>query len=229
MSEWFDFLVHGDVGYTSVGADTALLVMLLAFCIGHVIGWVYMTTHIGLSYSQMYVASLAVIPAIVALVMSLMAGDIVIAFGLLAVVGVVRFRNVLKDTRDTTFILWAIVEGMAVGTLRYSTAMVGAAGISLIFLYLRFTSFGLRHRFDVVVSLQVVQAEAAVALRGILRRYSMKVQLAGQRELPNQWQDMSYRLLLRDPGRSHELLGELQRIEGISQVSLYHRADESEM
>jgi hypothetical protein len=40
---------------------------------------------------------------------------------------------------------------------------------------------------------------------------------------------MSYRLLLRDPGRSHELLGELQRIEGISQVSLYHRADESEM
>src|SRR5262249_27096815 len=132
MNEWFDFLTHGDTGYTTVGADTALLVLLLAFCIGHVIGWVYMTTHIGLSYSQMYVASLAVIPAIVALVMALMAGDIIIAVGLLAVVGVVRFRNVLKDTRDTTFILWAIVEGMAVGTLRYSTALVGAVGISLI-------------------------------------------------------------------------------------------------
>ena len=32
--------------------------------------------------------------------------------------GVVRFRNVLKDTRDTIFILWAIMEGVAIGTTR---------------------------------------------------------------------------------------------------------------
>ena len=229
MSEWFDLVVSGDVGTTAVGPETALLVMLLAFCLGHVIGWVYMTTHIGLSYSQMFVASLAVIPAIVALVMALMAGDIIIAVGLLAVVGVVRFRNVLKDTRDTTFILWAIVEGMSVGTLRFSTALVGAVCVSAIFLYLRFTSFGLRHRYDVVVSLQVVRAEAAVALRGTLRRYCTRVQLAGQRELPNHYQDLSHRLLLRDPGLGHELLGELEQIDGLSQVSLYHRADEAEM
>jgi hypothetical protein len=62
-----------------------------------------------------------------------------------------------------------------------------------------------------------------------LRRYSMRVQLAGQRELPNHWQDLSCRLLLRDPSRGHELLGELEHIDGIAQVSLYHRADESEM
>jgi hypothetical protein len=229
MNDWLDLITHGDVGYTAIGPETAVLVLLLSFCVGHLIGWVYMVTHIGLSYSQMYVASLVVIPVIVSLVMTLMAGDIVIAFGLLAVVGVVRFRNVLKDTRDTTFILWTIFEGMAIGTLRYGTALVGALGVAAIFLYLRFTSFGLRHRFDVVVSLQVVRADAAVALRGVLRRYGMRVQLAGQRELPNQWQDMSYRLLLRDPGRSHDLLGELEQIEGVSQVSLYHRADESEM
>jgi hypothetical protein len=229
MSEWLDLFVSGDVGYSVVSPETALLVLLLAFCVGHVIGWVYMITHIGLSYSQMFVASLAVIPAIVALVMALMAGDIIIAVGLLAVVGVVRFRNVLKDTRDTTFILWAIVEGMSVGTLRFSTALIGTVCVSAIFLYLRYTSFGLRHRYDVIVSLQLVRADAGLALREILRRYSMRVQLAGQRELPNHWQDLSYRLLLRDPGRSHELLGELEHTEGLAKVSLYHRADESEM
>src|SRR5262249_46801495 len=126
MNDWLDLITHGDVGYTAIGPETAVLVLLLSFCVGHLIGWVYMVTHIGLSYSQMYVASLVVIPVIVSLVMTLMAGDIVIAFGLLAVVGVVRFRNVLKDTRDTTFILWTIFEGMAIGTLRYGTALVGA-------------------------------------------------------------------------------------------------------
>ena len=77
-----------------------------------------MATHVGLSYSQMFVASLVVVPTLVALTMALMSGDIVIAFGLLAVFAIVRFRNVLKDTRDTTFVMWAILEGMAAGTMR---------------------------------------------------------------------------------------------------------------
>jgi hypothetical protein len=229
MNGFFDLFTNGDVGYSSISTEMVVLAMLLAFCIGHVIGWVYMITHIGLSYSQMFVASLVVIPAIVALVMALMAGDVVVAFGLLAVVAVVRFRNVLKDTRDTTFVLWSIVEGMAVGTSRFSTAILGALCVGAIFLYLRLTQFGLRHRYDVVVSLQVTRSDAMAALRDLLNRYSMRVQLAGHRELPNHWQDLSYRLLLRDPARSHELLKELEGSDGVTQVSLYQRADESEL
>src|SRR5204862_6072216 len=131
-----------------------------------------MWTHDGLSYSKMFTMSLLAMPVIVCLVMILMAGNIVIAVGLLAVFTVVRFRNVLKDTRDTTFILWAIVEGMSVGTLRFSTAIIGTVCVSAIFMYLRFTSFGLRHRYDVVLSLQLVRPEAGLPLREILRRYS---------------------------------------------------------
>ena len=127
MGDWMELFTNGDAGFSSISTETVVLALLLSFCIGHIIGWVYMATHIGLSYSQMFVASLVVIPALVALVMALMAGDVVVAFGLLALVAVVRFRNVLKDTRDTTFVLWSIVEGMAVGTLRFSTALLGAA------------------------------------------------------------------------------------------------------
>ena len=79
------------------------------------IGWLYQVTHRTMSYSQTFVSSLVVMPPLVALMMHLMAGNMVIAFGLLAVFAIVRFRNVLKDTRDTTFILWAIIEGVSVG------------------------------------------------------------------------------------------------------------------
>ena len=128
MSEWFNTLLDNP-NMGPAGLESALLVLLVSFVIGHVIGWVYIATHKGLSYSQMFVSSLVVIPVIVSLVMILMAGNVVIAFGLLAVFAVVRFRNVLKDTRDTTFILWAIVEGLAAGIMQLGTALIGAVVI----------------------------------------------------------------------------------------------------
>ena len=228
--QWMDMFQHGDFNTTSGGVWTPLLCLLLAFVLGHVIGWVYMLTHSNLSYSRMFTASLVAIPVIVALVMILMAGNIFIAFGLLAVFAVVRFRNVLKDTRDTTFILWAIVMGMAVGTQRFGTAVLGCLCVGLVYIYLRFTSFGSRHRYDVVLSLHWAgESSAANALKPILHRHSVRAQLASQRGGGEDGLDLSYRLLLRDPSRSRELLAELQATEGIAHASLYLREDESEV
>jgi len=228
VNAFWDMVHRSDAAVGS--PETTLLVVLLAFAIGQVIGWVYMWTHLGLSYSRMFVASLVVLPVIVALVMVLMQGNIVIAFGLLAVFAVVRFRNVLKDTRDTVFILWAISLGMAVGTHRFATGVLGCACVALIFLYLRMTMFGSRHRYDVVLSLHWTGGGSfGAALRSVLKRHSARVQLASQRGGSEGGVDLSYRLLLRNPARSRELLTELQRVEGVDQAALYLREDESEI
>jgi len=230
VSNWVDMVLYGDFVSTVGGPETALMVMLLAFCVGHIIGWVYMLTHTSLSYSQMFVASLVAVPVIVSLIMLLMAGNISIAFGLLAVFAVVRFRNVLKDTRDTTFILWAIIQGMAIGTMRFSTAVLGCVLVSVIFLYLRFTSFGSRHRYDVVLSLHWTGGHDQLGtLRPVLRRHAVRAKLASQRSAGEEGLDLSYRMLLRDPTRSRELIAELQNTQGVAHASLYHREDESEI
>ena len=231
MNSLPDILLHGDIGATAMGWETVLLVALLAFCVGHVIGWVYMWSHTGLSYSRMFVASLVVIPVLVSLVMMLMSGNIFVAFGLLAVFAVVRFRNVLKDTRDTVFILWGIVMGLGIGTLRFSTTLIGCLLVGLIFLYLRVTAFGSRHRYDVVLSLHWTgQGRAADAVKQVLRRYSVRASLASERSAPDAGMDLSYRLLLRDPIRSRELVEELEATEGVAYVSLAQREeDESEI
>ena len=127
MNQLIDLLFYSD--YDCVGSpEQALFLLMLAFVIGQMIGWTYMWTHRVLSYSQTFTSSLVVLPVLVALMMMLMSGSVFIAFGLLAVFAVVRFRNVLKDTRDTYYVLWAIVEGMAVGTRQESTALIGAVG-----------------------------------------------------------------------------------------------------
>ena len=230
MNDLLEMVLYGDFASTMGSPQTVVMILLLAFCMGHTIGWVYMLTHTSLSYSQMFVASLVAIPVIVSLVMVLMSGNISVAFGLLAVFAVVRFRNVLKDTRDTTFILWAIIQGMAIGTMRFSIAVMALAIIAGIFVYLRFTSFGSRHRYDVVLSLHWTgEATALSALRPILHRHAVRAKLASQRAAGEEGVDVSYRMLLRDPARSRELISELQRTEGVAHASLYHREDESEI
>lgn len=231
-NDWIDLLFYGDHGMRGGGPEGVLFGLIFAFVIGQIVAWVYMWTHKVLSYSATFVASLVVLPVLVALLMMLMSGSVYIAFGLLAVFAVVRFRNVLKDTRDTTFVLWAIVEGMAVGTERQSTALIGVLVIALIQLYLRVSAFGSRARYDVV--LQLVWAGTGTAgdegLRPILRRHSSKIQLASTRRLPGgDGVDMSYRLLLRDPRRSDELQTELEQIPQVERLSLFVREDESEV
>ncbi len=231
MTDWINLFMGSDYGCALGGPETALFVILLAFVVGQFVGWIYMWTHHGLSYSQTFVVSLVVIPVLVALMMLLMAGSVVFAFGLLAVFAVVRFRNVLKDTRDTTFILWAILEGLGIGTMRYSTSLLAAAGVAMVLVYLRTTDFGSRHRFDAVLNLRVIGNPTAgtTALRGILRRHSLRTLLTNERHLEDSVVNVSYRLLLRDPNRQDELRSELQQSDGFEQVSLFLRDDESEI
>jgi hypothetical protein len=228
--DWLDMLRFGDPA-ASTPVETVVLSLLMAFVLGQVIGWVYMATHSTPSYSSSFVASLVVLPVIVALMMILMAGSLFIAFGLLAVFAVVRFRNVLKDTRDTTYILWAIVEGMAVGTFRYSTALVGAGCVVLVLLYLWLTEFGVRHRFDAALSVSLPSDQAGMRekLEQILYRFSDRTILTGERLSADARNILSYRLLLRDPARRGELRAEIASAGDVQELSFYLQEDESEL
>jgi hypothetical protein len=210
---------------------TVLFMLLLAFTTGMFIGFVYMWTHEALSYSRTFVGALAVMPVIVAMLMASMSGSLLVAFGLLAVFGVVRFRNVLKDTRDTSYILWVIMEGLAIGTTRFSTAAISAVGIGLAFLVLRAMNFGVRNRYDAVLSLRITGDVAArmEVLKSILRRHATRLNLASERRTTTDGTDLSYRLLLRDTARSSELQSELAGTEGLQNVSVYLHEDEAEI
>lgn len=229
--EWWRTLFEGDMTSSGSSPETALLIVLFAFVIGQFIGWVYMWTHTGLSYSQTFVSSLVILPVLVSLMMILMAGSVVVAFGLIAVFAVVRFRNVLKDTRDTTFILWAILEGLGVGTMRYSTSLIAAIGVALVIGYLRLTAFGSRHRFDAVVGVQLDGDLGALqsTMLSVLRCHCVRTAVTSQQHNGPNSLMLSYRVLLRDPARSQELRSALQQTRGIEDVTLYLRDDEAEI
>jgi hypothetical protein len=220
VGSWIDMLLYSDQG--SASQPVALLfTLLLAFAIGQIVGWVYLGTNTAPDYARSFVGALVVMPVIVSLLMMLMAGSLMVAFGLLAVFAVVRFRNVLRDTRDTVFVLWSIVEGMAVGTQRYSTALMGVVVIGIVLAYLRITNFGNPRLPDGLLCVEISgdPASGRAAIDRLFRRHATRWELTKEQSMPGQGQVLTYHLHLRDRGRSGDLREELAASDALHEVS----------
>jgi Domain of unknown function (DUF4956) len=228
MSDW---IFRGDYALVPINVPTLILGLLLAMLCGQIIAWVYMLTHSGLSYSRSFVNSLVVMPILVALVMQVLNNNLVTAFGLMAVFAIVRFRNILRDTLDTTYVLAVIVIGMACGTQKFATAIIGCATIVTVFMALWYTAFGTRHRYDLLLNLHWARPSTdLLELNRLLARHSLKAHCASQRSNEAyEGTDLSYRLLLRDSNRVDDLLKELRELSGVSRITSLKAEEESEL
>ncbi len=224
-------LFIGDKVVEPVDMHAVLLGMLLAFVCGQVTAWVYMLTHTGLSYSRTYVNSLVIMPFLVAAVMMVLSNNLVVAFGLMALFAIVRFRNILRDTLDTCYILASITLGLACGTGRYGAALSALGLLSLILCYLHYTGFGNRQRFDFILNLHWERPlEEINDLTRLLARHSRLTVCASQRMRDGgTGAELSYRLLLRDPSRFSDLISEVDAHPGTSRVTGIAAEDESEL
>jgi uncharacterized membrane protein YhiD involved in acid resistance len=207
---------------SAASSSEVLLSLLLAFILGQVFAWVYYFTHSGLSYSKSFVQSLIVITVIVSLVMTLIGSSIVSTFGLIAALGIVRFRNVLKDTRDVVFIFGSIVIGMATGFQRFSLAVMGTIFICSILIYLHVTSFGAHEPKNGFLRFQAPEPMCpSHPLLNILRRYCTSYTLIsvqdGESDSPVEY---AYQLMVKDRARSEEMMFHLKMVKDIYNVSL---------
>jgi hypothetical protein len=212
-----NWLIHGDYAAVPTDLMPVLLAGMLAFLAGQLLAAIYMLTHPGLSYSRSFVSALSIMPVLVALVM--------------VVFAIVRFRNILRDTLDTSYLLSSIVVGMACGTQKFTTAVLGTAIVSGILLYLWFVGFGSRHRYDVILNIRWDRPLRELAdLTRLLDRHGLQINLASQRSHEaSQGTDLSYRILLRDPSRVVDLTSELQSLEGVARLTSIKAEDESEL
>ena len=225
-----DWLLFGDVAPTPTNVFALILSILLAFLCGHALALCYIKTHSGMSYSRTFVSALLVIPVLTALVMTVLDNNLVTAFGMMAVFAIVRFRNVLRDTLDTVYFICTLFIGMASGTQKYTTVIIGTLAALTILFYISLTSFGSRNRYDLVLNLHWDKTDTDLpTLLNLLNRYSSKTTIASQRTVDGvQGMDLSYRLLMRDPNRTNELLNHIRSLDGVSWVSSVKAEDESE-
>ncbi|TFH25622.1 MAG: DUF4956 domain-containing protein [Myxococcales bacterium] len=211
--------------------EEAIVAMLLSFVLGQVIAWVYEATHTGLSYARTFTQSLVVLTMIVSVVMLVIGNNIVTAFGLLGALAIIRFRNVLKDTRDTVYVFLSLVIGMAVGSGKLVTAVVGTVGTVAVLAYLHQSGFGTRGRYDGYLSLILdPDAHDGMPPRSLLDQFCRTANETSVRHGPAaEGAEYIYQIRLRDRSRAAELVTALRHEPGVTEASLMLRDELTEL
>jgi uncharacterized membrane protein YhiD involved in acid resistance len=223
MEQFWEILNGGRFSAPAFTAENVLLSLVLAFVLGQVLAWVYYFTHSGLSYSKSFVQSLVMVTVVVAMVMAVIGNNIVTAFGLMGALAIIRFRNVLKDTRDIVFIFCARVVGMAAGTQRYAIAITGTILLSLIAVYLYLVSFGSRRPHNGFLRFSVPEHIGPDhPIPTILKRFCGSFTLISAQDsgFGSPLVEYAYQLMIRSARKNEQMLSELGKIEGIENVSL---------
>jgi hypothetical protein len=109
---------------------TTIMILLGALVLMLPVTWVYMSARpSGGQHNQNVVQTLIFLPLVVAGIVFIVQNSLALAFSLAGVVGAVRFRTTLRDTRDLVYIFLSIVVGFAAGV---QSLAVGAV-VSVIF------------------------------------------------------------------------------------------------
>ena len=206
-------------------SENVLLSLLLAFVLGQVLAWVYYFTHSGLSYSRTFVQSLVLITVVVAIIMGVIGNNIITAFGLMGALAIIRFRNVIKDTRDIVFIFCSLVVGMAAGSQRYAIAVMGTVLLSLITIYLYIAGFGSHQPYNGFLRFGFKgHIDPNHPVFTILKRFCGNFTLISAQDnglgLGSSRVEYAYQLVIRNAEENEQMLAELEKIEGVKNISL---------
>lgn len=200
-----------------------LLSLLLAFVLGQLLAWMYYFTHSGLSYSRSFVQSLILITVIVSMVMSTIAGSFIVAVGLMGALSIIRFRNIIKDTRDIAFIFCALVIGMATGSQRYTIAILGAFALSAIILYLYLSDFGSHRPHNAFLRFSLHgRINTGHPIIAILKKFCGKYTLISSQDAGFGDPDVeyAYQVMIKSAAKNEEMIAELNKIDGIKNIHL---------
>ena len=195
--------------------------ILLAIILGFVISIIYMETHKGLSYSQSFTLTILFVAVIVAVVMMVIGGSLARAFALVGALSIIRFRTVIKDTKDTAYVFLALAVGMAAGTSNYFLAVVSTFIICLLALVVHYFNYGALYKSEFILRFNYHQSNNENEYLSVLDRYAkqhhmLHIEPTGDPERLNLTIDVN----MKQDEAPEKLINSLKEIEGLSEIVL---------
>ena len=197
-----------------------LINLIIAFFLGFVISLVYKKTHKGLSYSQSFVLTNIFVCVIVSMVIMVIGNNLARAFALVGALSIIRFRTVVKDTKDTAFIFWSLAAGMASGTGSYFLALSGTAIISMIALVLYYTNYGSIFKSEFIIQFRSRNsAKNKKNYNKIFSEYcKSSTLLNAESSGDGQSLKLSFDIVLKENKAYDEFIQKLSKVSGLSEV-----------
>lgn len=171
------------------------------------------------------ITTLVLLSILVAMVSMVIGESIARAFSLVGALSIVRFRTVVEDTRDTVFVIFAVIVGMAAGAGLILVPMIGIPVVSVAAFLLSRSNPG--RPGDQIASESCLNIRLAsgrdpeVVLRSVFERHLSAYRLTSL-ETARQCTalDLKYQVQLQLPRNMLSLVTELNQIEGVLGVEL---------
>ncbi len=195
--------------------------IIAALVIGTIISFVYRLTHKGLSYSQSFSQTLVFVTLIVAIVMMVISGSLARAFALVGALSIIRFRTVLKDTKDMSFVFGALALGMAAGTGSYFLAVIGTFSVSALAFILHATNFGAVYKSEFILRFRFNQNGDSKSYLEVINESAKRSNLLHMEPSgDNQSILLTYDITLKEDIQATQLTKSIKALESISEVVL---------
>ncbi len=117
---------------TAVSITDMALSLVLSFCLGLFIFFVYKKTYAGVMFSQAFGGTLIAMTMITTMVILAVTSNVVLSLGMVGALSIVRFRTAIKEPMDIAFLFWAITGGIVLAAGMIPLAIVGSIIIGVI-------------------------------------------------------------------------------------------------
>ena len=117
---------------TAVSLPDMALALILSFCLGLFIYFVYKKTYSGVMFSRTFGGSLVAMTMITTMVILAVISNVVLSLGMVGALSIVRFRTAIKEPMDIAFLFWAIAGGIVLAAGMIPLAIVGSIIIGII-------------------------------------------------------------------------------------------------
>ena len=210
------------MGFGTVYAPSEIIFnLVISFFLGFVISLIYKKTHKGLSYSQSFVLTNIFLAVIVSMVIMIIGNNLARAFALVGALSIIRFRTVVKDTKDTAFIFWSLAVGMAAGTSSYFLAVSVTIIISLIALILNYTNYGSIYKSEFIIQFRNTNSSnSKKRFNAIISEFSktsalLNAEVSGDSKSTK----LSFDIVLKENKDYDGFISKLSKIKGLSEVT----------
>ena len=215
-------LLNSVDNFTSIYLPQEIIInLILSFVLGLIISVVYKHTHKGLSYSQSFMITNIFVAVIVCMVIMIIGNSLARAFALVGALSIIRFRTVIKDTKDTAYIFWSLAAGMASGTGSYFLAIAGTFIITSIAFILDKTNFGSIIKSEFILQFRTISnnSETSSLFNKTISKFSKSsTLLSSESSEDGESIKLSFDIVLKDEKNQTQLISELSKIAGLKEI-----------
>lgn len=220
----FNTLFHGifDTDMTSViSVSDFLLCVGCALVIGLILAGAYMY---GTKYTKSFVATLALLPAVVCVVIMMVNGNVGTGVAVAGAFSLVRFRSVPGSAKEIGAIFLAMCSGLVAGMGYLAYALLSAVILGGIMLIYNRMNFGTKKNAERYKTLHITIPEDldySGVFDKILKKYTTEYEVV-QIKTTNMGSlfKLTYNLILKDPGKEKELIDELRCRNGNLEINI---------